>query len=455
VLVGDPVSWEYQVFNQGNVELTDVTVTDDNGTPSDTSDDITVCTIISLAAGADQTCSHAGTAAAGQYANQGKAKGTPPGSLADISHSDPSHYFGADPLMSLQKRTNGEDADSAPGPYILVGDPVSWSYEVSNQGNAVLSDVSISDDNGTPSDPADDFTVCTIPSLAIGETQNCSSSGTAISGQYANQGTASGTPPGGLSDINDTDPSHYFGSQPELSLVKKTNGQDANEPPGPGILEGDTVEWTYEVSNTGNVSLSNVTVIDDNGTPSDLTDDRTICTLASLAVAGSDTCSDSGLTAVGQYENNATVTGTPPGGLVDVSGSDKSHYFGESPSISIDKMTNGQDADNPPGPTILVGNPVDWTYNVTNDGNVALSEITVTDDNGTPSNPADDITVCNLTNLEAGASQTCNLSDTAQEGPITAHHQEYASSSTPTAKTPTTRQVHIYPSTTRSIGPMK
>ena len=434
VLVDDPLSWSYQVSNQGNVDLSNVTVTDDNGTPSNTGDDITVCTIPSLAAGADQICSHAGTAVAGQYANQGRVKGTPPGGLADISHSDPSHYFGADPLITLQKTTNDQDADSAPGPYILVGDPVSWSYEVSNQGNVALSDVSITDDNGTPSDPADDFTVCTFPNLAIGETQNCSSSGTTISGQYANQGTANGTPPGGLSDINDMDPSHYFGSQPALSLVKKTNGQDANEPPGPGILEGDAVEWTYEVSNTGNVSLSNLVVVDDNGTPSDLTDDRTICMLASLAVAGSDTCSDSGLAAVGQYENNATVTGKPPGGLAEVSGSDNSHYFGESPSISIDKKTNGQDADNPPGPTILVGNPVDWTYNVTNDGNVALSEITVTDDNGTPSNPADDITVCNLTNLEAGASQTCNLSDTAQEG-------QYANVATVTSTPPQGPQV--------------
>jgi plastocyanin len=329
ILVGDPLSWEYQVSNQGNVDLADVTVTDDNGTPSDPNDDITVCTIPSLPAGEIHTCSLDSTAAAGQYANQGKVKGTPPGGLADISASDPSHYFGADPQIGLQKLTNGEDADSAPGPYILVGDPLSWSYEISNQGNVALSNVSVTDDNGTPSNSADDITVCTITSLAIGETQNCSLSGTAISGQYSNQGTASGTPPGGLSDINDTDPSHYFGSQPALSLVKETNGQDANEPPGPGILEGGAVEWTYEVSNTGNVSLSNLAVIDDNGTPLDLTDDRTICTVASLAAAGSEICTDSGLASAGQYENNATATGTPPGGLAQVSGSDNSHYFGE------------------------------------------------------------------------------------------------------------------------------
>ena len=416
VLVGEPLSWEYQVSNQGNVDLTDVTVTDDNGTPSNTGDDITVCTIPSLPAGETQTCSLDSTAAAGQYANQGKAKGTPPDGLADISASDPSHYFGADPQIGLQKLTNDQDADSAPGPYILVGDPLSWTYQVSNQGNVELTNVTVTDDNGTPSNSADDITVCTITSLAIGETQNCSLSGTAISGQYSNQGTASGTPPGGLSDISDTDPSHYYGLQPALSLDKKTNGQDANEPPGPGILEGGAVEWTYEVSNTGNVSLSNLAVIDDNGTPSDLTDDKTICTVASLAVTMSEICTDSGLASAGQYENNATATGTPPGGFAQVSVSDNSHYFGESPSISIDKKTNGQDADSPPGPTILVGNAVDWTYAVTNDGNVTLSDIIVTDDNGTPANSSDDFTVCTIPTLGAGGSFTCSHSGTSQEG---------------------------------------
>ena len=58
--------------------------------------------------------------------------------------------------------------------------------------------------------------------------------------------------------------------------------------------------------------------------------------------------------------------------------------------IDIEKATNGEDADNPTGPFILVGDPVEWTYVVTNTGDVQLSNVVVTDDNGTPGNPGDD-----------------------------------------------------------------
>ena len=47
--------------------------------------------------------------------------------------------------------------------------------------------------------------------------------------------------------------------------------------------------------------------------------------------------------------------------------------------IDIEKSTNGEDADNPKGPDILVGDAVKWLYLVTNNGNVTLTEVVVTD----------------------------------------------------------------------------
>ena len=58
--------------------------------------------------------------------------------------------------------------------------------------------------------------------------------------------------------------------------------------------------------------------------------------------------------------------------------------------IAIEKFTNGQDADLPTGPLIAVGGTANFEYLVTNPGDVALAEIVVVDDNGTPLNPGDD-----------------------------------------------------------------
>lgn len=53
---------------------------------------------------------------------------------------------------------------------------------------------------------------------------------------------------------------------------------------------------------------------------------------------------------------------------------------------------------------------VTYTYVVKNAGNVALTNLTVTDDNATPAYAGDDFTVCTIASLAAGASQTCTAS---------------------------------------------
>jgi hypothetical protein len=55
---GEPVTYQYTVHNSGDSPLSGVAVTDDNGTPGDGSDDVTVCTDIDLVAGQEQTCSY-------------------------------------------------------------------------------------------------------------------------------------------------------------------------------------------------------------------------------------------------------------------------------------------------------------------------------------------------------------------------------------------------------------
>jgi hypothetical protein len=107
---------------------------------------------------------------------------------------------------------------------------------------------------------------------------------------------------------------------PSIRIVKSTNGEDANEAPGPSINVGSPVTWTYVVTNQGTVELTNVVVSDDKVS-------GISCPGPTLAAGASMTCTAAGTATAGQYRNVGTVTASAGGATV--SHSDPSHYFGE------------------------------------------------------------------------------------------------------------------------------
>ena len=148
------------------------------------------------------------------------------------------------PAIDIQKATNGSDADAPPGPAVPIGDPVAWTYLVTNTGNDTLSSIVVTDDRGVA-------VTCPQASLAPGARMLCTASGVAAAGQYANVGSVTAVDPFGTR-VNASDPSHYFGSAPGIDIEKSTNGDDADQPPGPFIPVGNPVVWTYVVRNDGN-----------------------------------------------------------------------------------------------------------------------------------------------------------------------------------------------------------
>lgn len=79
------------------------------------------------------------------------------------------------------------------------------------------------------------------------------------------------------------------------------------------------------------------------------------------------------------------------------------------PAIQIEKSTNGEDADEPTGPRIGVGEPVLWEYVVTNIGDMTLINVVVTDDQG--------VTVsCPKATLAPAEVMTCTASGVAVVG---------------------------------------
>jgi uncharacterized repeat protein (TIGR01451 family) len=107
------------------------------------------------------------------------------------------------PSINVDKRVNGQDADSAPGPTLTVGAAVAFTYIVTNDGDVDLSGINVTDDMGVT-------VTCPGTSLAPGASMTCSGSSTVVAGQYRNVGEACGTAPD-TTVVCDEDPAHYFG----------------------------------------------------------------------------------------------------------------------------------------------------------------------------------------------------------------------------------------------------
>src|SRR5204863_335187 len=110
--------------------------------------------------------------------------------------------------------------------------------------------------------------------LDLNETWTYSATRIVTAGQYTNIGKVTGQSSIGQT-VTDTDPANLFGAAPGIDIEKLVNGQDADAATGPILALGSTATFTYQVTNTGNVALSNVVVLDDNGTSGIPRDDFT------------------------------------------------------------------------------------------------------------------------------------------------------------------------------------
>jgi hypothetical protein len=121
--------------------------------------------------------------------------------------------------------------------------------------------------------------------------------------------------------------------------------------------------------------------------------------------------------AVGQYQGDGEVTALDSISQA-VHDADRTSYFGSVPDVSIETLVNGDEADSATGPSLAAGSSAEFTYVVTNLGNIALGDVVVTDDNGTAGNTADDF---NPT-FTGGDTNSNNLLDTDETWTYSATH---------------------------------
>ena len=443
---GATVVWTYLVTNTGTAAFTVTSLVDDNGTPT-TADDFSPRYV----SGDTNTNNLVDVGETWLYTSAGviihQAQVGLHGNIATVdvrasgvgsaSAQDPAYYLGSTSTAGivLKKAVNAanpaapttvEDANNASNPRPLtVGAALVWTYLVSNAGTSALTITSLRDDNGTPMNPADDFfpqyasgDANTNNLLDPGETWLYTSAGVVSrlvqAGVYGNTATVAATGSAGTAFA--LDPAYHLGTTQGVILKKAVNAanplaptaaEDADDVLNPRkLVFGTPVVWTYLVTNPGSAPLTITSLVDDHGTATTADD------FSPRYVSG-DADNDgrldpnemwlytsagvvSFLAETSPYGNTATVTaGT-------VTDTDRAFLVGteEVVLVGLQKAVNAanplaptaaEDANDPLNPRRLTpGATVVWTYLVTNRGITPFTVTSLVDDNGTPTNLADD-----------------------------------------------------------------
>jgi uncharacterized repeat protein (TIGR01451 family) len=197
-------------------------------------------------------------------------------------------------------------------------------------------------------------------------------------GYVPNFATATGTPPRG-GDVKDGDSETVRIKRRPAIAVVKTGKLNTGADSAAGV--GDVIRYTIRVSNTGNVTLRNVRVVEQSLAGLSAID----CgggshVIATLRVRHSVTCTATYTVTqadaeVGFVPNFATATGTPPHGPDVEDGDDEEVPVAAVPELNVSKT--GRLATGAAG--ARAGDTIHYTITVRNVGNVTLTNVTVTE----------------------------------------------------------------------------
>ena len=217
-----------------------------------------------------------------------------------------------------------------------------------------------------------------------------------------NEVTATGSSPGNTDDVTATDTETVDVEDAAPTLVVTKFSSDTN------VGAGDTVTYTYTVENTGNVTLSDVSLSDahdgagaavtptnptlttgdplisvDDGADDDydtLAPGDIVTWTASYTVVQDDINNNGG--GDGDIDNTVTAIATPAAGTLGgtLTADESVDLEAQNPSLTVNKSAD----DNA---EVVVGQVITYTYVVTNNGNVPLTNVSINDviNQGTPS----------------------------------------------------------------------
>ena len=378
--VGQIVPYTFLVTNTGNVTLTGITVTDSRVASVS-------CPGTTLAPGANMTCTGSYTVtqadldAGGNLTNLATADSDQTGPVTD-THSIP----------IVQNASIAIDKSSTTTSITAVGQVVPYTFLVTNTGNVTLTGITVTDAKVGP-------VSCPSTTLAPGISMTCDASYTVTAadmddadGELNNTATADSDQTGPASD------SHAIPLEqnPALSIVKTAAEESYDS-------VGDVINYTIVATNTGNVTLSNVTVTDPgvDGLSCTPANGSSLAPGATMTCTATHTITQADLDA-GNYANTACVNATGAAEACD----SEDVPADDNPELTIDKSSTTTSI-------TAAGQVVPYTFLVTNTGNVTLTGITVTDTRVASVS-------CPESTLAPGASMTCTGSYTVTQADINA-----------------------------------
>jgi len=353
--VGDILTYEFDVVNDGSVTLNNILITDDLIASVS-------CPATTLAPGANMVCSANYTVTqadidTGEVINNASVNAEPADG-SPLAPVDSQAVVDADqqPELSLDKR--GLTADFA-----AVGDVLSYEYDVVNTGNVNITGLSVSDDLIAS-------VSCPVTSLAPGERVTCTADYIVTqadidAGSVTNIASADGTPSGGtLTPPEDTETIDAV-QTPELTIVKTALETEFSN-------VGDVLSYEYEVTNSGNVTITSAVTVSDDRIASvscpalpvgGLLPAASLTCTASYVVTQADL--DAGDVTNIASASDGTLTSAPDSAVVTAV---------QSPSLVMTKTASPQSFS-------TVGETINYDYVVTNTGNITVTDpLTITDD---------------------------------------------------------------------------
>jgi serine protease AprX len=357
--LGQTVTYTYRVTNTGSITLTDVKGWDDRLGPVSL-DSGTLFPYQS--AGGTLTYTIQPDDLPGPVVNRVLVTGTGGGGPAPVvtvtDTAQAAVYLTDGAAVAVTKTPSASDASP--------GETITYTYRVSNTGAITLTNVAGWDDR-LGSIPFDSGTLA--PNQATGGTLTYTIQPDDLLGPVVNRALVSGTAGGGsapLVTVTDTAQAAVYLTHGAAVVVTKTPSASSASP-------GETITYTYRVSNTGKIPLTDVAGWDDR-LGAILPDGVTLA--PNQATGGTLTYTIQPDDLPGPVVNSVLVTGTFGGGsapLVTVTDTAQAAvYLTHGAAVAVTKAPRAANGD--------IGETITYTYRVSNTGKVPLTNVAGWDD---------------------------------------------------------------------------